>query len=191
READARGEPVLVLGGGSNVVAADDGFAGTVVLVRTRGVGVAADASGGATVTVAAGEEWGAFGDRAGHEQWVGGEALAGIPGLVGAVPIQNVGAYGQEVAQTIANVRAYDRSERRVRTFASGDCGFAYRTSRFKTEPGRYVVLSVAFRFQRGERWGPVRSAERQRRHGVGDGERAKACGERTGGRARRRGGG
>lgn len=176
READARGEPVLVLGGGSNVVAADDGFAGTVVLVRTRGVGVAADASGGATVTVAAGEEWDAFVDRAVHEQWVGVEALAGIPGLVGAVPIQNVGAYGQEVAQTIANVRAYDRSERRVRTFASGDCGFAYRTSRFKTEPGRYVVLSVEFRFERGELSAPVRYAELARRLGVPQGERAKA---------------
>ncbi|MDN5855857.1 MAG: FAD-binding protein, partial [Actinomycetia bacterium] len=130
RAVDAEGEPALVLGGGSNVVVADDGFNGTVVLVRTRGVDVDSEACSGATVTVAAGEEWDPLVARAVREQWVGVEALSGIPGLAGAVPIQNVGAYGQEVAQTIASVRTYDRVERRIATFAAQDCGFAYRNS-------------------------------------------------------------
>ena len=107
--ADAAGEPVLVLGGGSNLVVADEGFAGTVVRVATRGVrrSTAATCCGGAMVRVAAGEDWDDLVARAVAEDWVGIEALSGIPGTVGAAPIQNVGAYGQEVAETIAQVRA------------------------------------------------------------------------------------
>ena len=82
---------------------------------------------------------------------WVGIEALAGIPGSVGATPIQNVGAYGQEVSQTIASVRVWDRKLRGIRTFANADCGFGYRTSRFKADPGRHVVLEVTFQFRQG----------------------------------------
>ena len=175
-DADARGEPALVLGGGSNVVIADDGFAGTVALVRTRGVEVDTDACSGATVTLAAGEEWDPFVERAVREGWVGVEALSGIPGLAGAVPIQNVGAYGQEVAQTVASVRTYDRVDRRMRTFAASECGFAYRASRFKSQPGRYVVLSVTFQFALGELSAPIRYAELARRLGVQPEDRAKA---------------
>ncbi|UYM03708.1 UDP-N-acetylmuramate dehydrogenase [Solicola gregarius] len=189
RDADAAGEPVLVLGGGSNVLIADDGFAGTVVLVRARGVDVEADACSGAMVTLAAGEPWDPFVERAVREHWVGIEALSGIPGLAGAVPIQNVGAYGQEVSQTIAGVRSYDRVEDRVRTFAAADCDFAYRMSRFKREPGRFVVVSVTFQFALGELSAPVAYAELARRLGVEQGERAKAADVREAVLALRRG--
>jgi UDP-N-acetylmuramate dehydrogenase len=158
-------EPVLVLGGGSNLVVADEGFPGTVVEVATTGVVADHEGDdptcGGVLVTVAAGEGWDAFVERAVSEQWVGVEALSGIPGSVGATPIQNVGAYGQEVSQTIASVRVWDRRLRGVRTFAAGDCGFGYRTSRFKADPARHVVLSVTFQFRQGRLGSAVSYAE------------------------------
>jgi UDP-N-acetylmuramate dehydrogenase len=172
-EADAASRAVLVLGGGSNLVVADEGFRGTVVEVATRGVEPEADLCSGAVVTVAAGEDWDALVARAVDEGWVGIEALSGIPGRVGATPIQNVGAYGQEVGDTIARVRVLDRAERRVRTFFAGDCGFGYRTSRFKREPGRFVILTVTFHLPLGDRAAPVRYAELARALGVGLGER------------------
>ena len=144
-DADARDEPVLVLGGGSNLVVADDGFAGTVVEIATRGVHVESDSCGGAMVTVAAGEDWDRLVARAVTEEWIGVEALSGIPGSVGATPIQNVGAYGQEVADTLARVRAYDRAERRVRTLSAPECGFGYRWSRFKAEPGHLHLFDTS----------------------------------------------
>jgi UDP-N-acetylmuramate dehydrogenase len=111
--------------------------------------------------------------ERAVTEGWVGVEALAGIPGSVGATPIQNVGAYGQEVSQTIASVRCWDRQESAVRTIAAADCGFGYRTSRFKREPGRFVVLSVTFQLRLGDLGAPVAYAELARTLGVDPGER------------------
>lgn len=155
---------------------ADVGFDGAVVRVATSGIAVADDVDAGVEVRVEAGEDWDALVARAVAEQWVGVEALAGIPGTVGAVPIQNVGAYGQEVAQTIAQVHAYDRLERRHRTFASADCGFGYRTSRFKQTPGRYVVGAVTFRFRRGLLGAPIQYAELTRRLGVEAGARVPA---------------
>jgi UDP-N-acetylmuramate dehydrogenase len=178
--ADAAGEPVLVLGGGSNLVVADAGFAGTVVKVATTGIqadddGPADDPScGGVLVTVAAGEPWEALVATAVDRGWVGIEALAGIPGSTGATPIQNVGAYGQEVSQTIARVRVWDRHDRAVRTLAAADCGFGYRHSRFKAEPGRFVVLTVVFQLRRGTLSAPVGYAELARTVGVAVGERA-----------------
>ena len=172
-EADADGRPVLVLGGGSNLVVADEGFSGTVVEVATLGIHPEADLCGGAVVTVAAGEDWDALVARTVREGWVGLEALSGIPGSVGATPVQNVGAYGQEVADTIARVRVLDRLEGRVRTFFHGDCAFGYRTSRFKREPGRFVVLTVTFQLRLGDRAAPVRYAELARTLGVELGER------------------
>lgn len=175
--ADAAGEPVLLVAGGSNLLVADDGFAGTVVLVRTRGVRVeSADACSGATVTVAAGEPWDDLVARAVAEGWSGVEALSGIPGSTGATPIQNVGAYGQEVAQTVARVRVLDRVLRGVRTFAAADCGFAYRWSRFKADPGRHVVLDVTFQLPLGDLGAPVAYAELARTLGVEVGQRAPA---------------
>lgn len=181
RELDARGEPVLVLGGGSNVVVADAGFEGTVVRVGTRGVDVSDDACGGVGVTVEAGEDWPALVARAVHEEWIGVEALAGIPGTVGAVPIQNVGAYGEEVSDTVASVHVYDRTERRTRTFFNADCEFGYRTSVFKQTPGRYVVGGVMFQFRPGNLGAPVGYAELARTLGVEVGERAPAADVRS----------
>ncbi len=154
--ADAEGVPVLVVAGGSNLLVADDRLPHRVVLVRTRGVSVEADMCGGAYVRVAAGEDWDSLVVRAVESGWVGIEALSGIPGSVGATPVQNVGAYGQEVAQTIATVRTWDRLERRWRTFANADCGFGYRTSRFKAEPGRFLVLEVTFQLPLGDLGAP-----------------------------------
>ena len=178
-EADAAGEPVLVLGGGSNLVVADEGFPGTVVEVATRGITADVDRSGdpscsGATVTVAAGESWDDLVAEAVDRGWIGVEALSGIPGSVGATPIQNVGAYGQDVSQTIARVRVWDRVLRGVRTFAAADCHFGYRTSRFKADPGRHVVLDVTFQLRQGVLGAPVAYAELARTLGVAEGGRA-----------------
>ena len=161
RRADAGGQPVLVLGGGSNVVVDSDGFAGTVVLVRTRGIEARMDACSGAWISVAAGEPWDDVVSLAVEREWIGIEALAGIPGLTGATPMQNVGAYGQEVARVIARVRAYDRRSGDVVTLAAGDCGFGYRTSLFKAAPECYVLLSVDFQLPLGSLGAPIRYAE------------------------------
>jgi UDP-N-acetylmuramate dehydrogenase len=125
-------------------------------------------------VTVAAGEGWDDLVARAVASGWVGVEALSGIPGSVGATPIQNVGAYGQEVAQTVASVRVWDRKLRGIRTFANADCGFGYRHSRFKADPARHVVLSVTFQFRQGSLGAPVEYAELARTLGVSPGQRA-----------------
>lgn len=172
--ADAAGEPVLVVGGGSNLVVADEGFAGAVVHLTGGGVQAEGDACGVASVTVAAGEPWDDFVARAAAEGWVGVEALSGIPGTVGATPIQNVGAYGQEVAQTVARVRVWDRVLKGQRTFAAAECRFGYRHSRFKADPGRHVVLDVTFEFRPGEQSAPVAYAELARTLGIQVGERA-----------------
>jgi len=176
RTADEAGEPLLVLGGGSNVVVADAGFPGTVVHTgRLRGIhteDVAACA--GAFINVAAGEPWDAFVAETISRRQVGIEALSGIPGLVGATPIQNVGAYGQEVSQTIARVRVYDRQEHRIVTRAAVDCHFGYRRSLFKAIPDRFVVLSVSFQFRLGTMSEPVRYGELARALGVEPGTRA-----------------
>jgi len=175
--ASAGDDPVLVLGGGSNLVVADDGFPGTVVEVATSGVRPDVEdgvTCGGVMVTVAAGENWDDLVALAVRKGWSGVEALAGIPGSVGATPIQNVGAYGQEVSQTIASVRVWDRALRGVRTFANADCGFGYRHSRFKADPGRHVVLDVTFQFPQGTLGSPIRYAELARSLGITEGERA-----------------
>ncbi|WP_028131066.1 UDP-N-acetylmuramate dehydrogenase [Serinicoccus marinus] len=185
READEAGEPLLVVGGGSNLVVADKGFPGTVVLVRTRGVAVPHDsACGGVSATVAAGENWDEVVAHACEQGWSGIEALSGIPGATGATPVQNVGAYGQEVAQTIASVRVWDRDQGRVRTLFSADLGFAYRHSVLKESmvgpeatPGavtpRHVVLDVTFSLRPTELSQPIRYAALADGLGVELGER------------------
>ena len=132
RAADQRGEPVLVLGGGSNLVIADAGFPGTVIRVATRGIRAARDGDRVA-VSVAAGEDWDAVVSWCVSSGLSGIECLSGIPGLAGATPIQNVGAYGQDVAETIVAVRAYDRLRGVLAELSNADCGFGYRTSAFK----------------------------------------------------------
>ncbi len=182
RVADEAGDPVLIVAGGSNLVVSDAGFDGTVVLVRTSGVVVddCADsgaACGGANVTVQAGENWDALVTRAVDDGWLGIETLAGIPGSVGATPIQNVGAYGQEVSGTIASVRTFDRYDRTMRTFAVADCGFGYRTSVFKQLAPRYAVLSVQFQFTRGDLGLPIQYAQLAETLGVEVGARVPAA--------------
>jgi UDP-N-acetylmuramate dehydrogenase len=201
RAADRDGEPVLVLGGGSNLVVADEGFPGTVIRMLTRGVRVLADGDA-VLATVAAGEDWDPLVERCVTDSLSGLECLSGIPGLVGATPIQNVGAYGQEVAETIVSVRAYDRARGLVVEMSNADCGFGYRTSVFKrgasaaagtaglraAEPGmvgsgaaaprsatgQFVVLGVTFRLARDPESAPVRYGELARALGVEHGGRA-----------------
>lgn len=177
RIADEAGDPVLIIGGGSNLVVADEGFDGTVVLVRTTGVEVGGDACGGVDVTVQAGENWDALVERAVTDGWLGIEALSGIPGSAGATPVQNVGAYGQDVSATIASVRTFDRYDRQVRTFAAGQCGFGYRTSIFKQAAPRHVVLSVRFQFTRGDLALPIAYEQLARALGVDVGARVPAA--------------
>ncbi|TQK73028.1 UDP-N-acetylmuramate dehydrogenase [Nocardioides sp. SLBN-35] len=172
-EADRAGEPVLLVGGGSNLVVADEGFAGTVVHLSGGGIRVEESAEG-VSVTVAAGERWDALVARAVAEGWVGIEALSGIPGTTGATPVQNVGAYGQEVSRTITSVTVWDRMLRGTRTFSGEECRFSYRHSRFKADPGRHLVLDVTFDFDRGDLSAPVAYAELARTLGVAVGEQA-----------------
>ena len=163
READEAGRPLLLLGGGSNVVAPDDGWDGDVVAVRTRGI----ERTGGRLV-VQAGEPWDEVVAYAVGHQLAGIEAMSGIPGSTGATPVQNVGAYGQEVAQTITAVRVYDRAEKSERTLTPDACGFAYRNSRLKREPGRFVVLDVTFELDESPMSRAIGYAELARKLGV-----------------------
>jgi UDP-N-acetylmuramate dehydrogenase len=188
RGADAEGEPVLVLGGGSNLVVADEGFPGTVLRLGTRGV-VITGGDDGVDVTVAAGEDWDALVQRCVAEGLSGIECLSGIPGLAGATPIQNVGAYGQEVAETITAVRAYDRLRDATVGLSPAECGFGYRTSAFKrggglgparraeqdpaAATGRFVILGVTFRLARDRMSSPLRYGELARALGAGEGAR------------------
>jgi UDP-N-acetylmuramate dehydrogenase len=159
RAADSGGEPTLILGGGSNLVVADEGFDGTVIQVATKGVDPGGEPG---LVTVAAGEDWDAVVAWTIAAGLAGLECLSGIPGLAGATPIQNVGAYGQEVAETITSVRTYDRVTGQIRTIPNERCGFGYRTSMFKRDDARrHVMLSVTFRLAEQRVSMPVRYAE------------------------------
>ena len=169
RDADEAGRPLLLLGGGSNVIAPDEGWPGDVVAVRTRGIARVGD-----RLTVQAGEDWDGLVARTVAEELAGMEALSGIPGSTGATPVQNVGAYGQEVAQTITAARVLDRAEKAERVLTPAECGFAYRDSRLKREPGRFVVLEVEFALEAGSLSRPVGYAELARTLGVEIGERA-----------------
>jgi UDP-N-acetylmuramate dehydrogenase len=172
--ADATGERVLVLGGGSNVVVSDAGFPGLVLRMGICGIEVSREGDR-AVVDVAAGEDWDTLVARAVAEGWSGVACMSGIPGLVGATPVQNVGAYGQEVSDTIASVRVFDRQEREFHDVPPADCGFGYRASVFKRSP-RWIVTRVRFVFERSptER---VRYAELARALGVKEGEQAPAA--------------
>ncbi len=149
--ATARGLPVRVLGGGSNVLIADEGVDGLVLKIALRGV-TTREGPGVVEVTAGAGEPWDDLVRHTVERGWAGLECLSGIPGLVGATPIQNVGAYGQEVSDTLAAVRALDLEGRRVVALGPSECGFGYRDSLFKSgAPGRYVVLAVTYQLTPG----------------------------------------
>jgi UDP-N-acetylmuramate dehydrogenase len=187
RAADAEAEPVLVLGGGSNLVVADEGFPGVVVQSTARGEEFAA-AGDAVDVTVQAGQDWDEFVQECLDQGLSGVECLSGIPGRAGATPIQNVNAYGQDVADTITSVRVYDRLSDQVVVMAAADCGFGYRSSVFKRQAaaagrgatlnpasvtGRFVILAVTFRLPVSPLSAPVRYGELSRVLGVAEGDR------------------
>ncbi len=159
RWAADRGLPTHVLGGGSNLLVADRGVDGLVVQVALGGR-AAVDVEGGVEVRAGAGEGWDALVAWTVERGWGGVECLAGIPGRVGAAPIQNIGAYGQEVGERLAWLRAFDREADAIVTLGPAACDFGYRHSRFKAHPGRFVVLEVALRLAPGAA-GEVRYAQ------------------------------
>ncbi|MET9526246.1 UDP-N-acetylmuramate dehydrogenase [Streptomyces coeruleorubidus] len=169
READEAGTPLLLIGGGSNLVIGDKGFEGTALVIATKGYSL-----DGTSLELAAGEVWTDAVSRTVEAGLAGIECLAGIPGSAGATPIQNVGAYGQEVSSTITEVFAYDRRTGETVTLANEDCAFSYRHSRFKSDPERYVVLRVRFSLEDADGLSaPLRYAETARALGVGPGDR------------------
>lgn len=181
RECDDVGEQLFVLGGGSNVVVNDSGFDGTVLKIANRGMEQDVAACAGASVTVAAGEIWDDFVAHAVAREWSGVEAMSGIPGMVGATPVQNVGAYGQDVSQTIARVRAYDRIARETRTFHFDKCEFGYRSSVFKRVSPRLVILDVQFQLRLGAQSMPITHAELARDLGIEVGQRSTSAAVRA----------
>ncbi|MET8899001.1 UDP-N-acetylmuramate dehydrogenase [Streptomyces sp. NPDC004538] len=171
RDADDTGTPLLLIGGGSNLVIGDKGFDGTALHIATRGLTL-----DGTTLELAAGEIWSDAVARTVEAGLAGVECLAGIPGSAGATPIQNVGAYGQEVSSTITEVTAYDRRNRETVTLSNTACDFSYRNSRFKAEPERYVVLRVRFLLEDARGFSaPIRYAETARALGVEAGDRVR----------------
>ena len=181
RSTDAAGEKLLIVGGGSNLLVADAGYPGTVLKIASEGFTVSSeDTCGGVSVVVQAGHNWDAFVEHAVLHAWSGIEALSGIPGATGATPVQNVGAYGSDVSQTIASVRTWDRENNAVKTFSNSELKFGYRDSILKqtTVEGspRYVVLTVEFQLPLGRMSAPIRYAELARSLGVEPGKRAYA---------------
>jgi UDP-N-acetylmuramate dehydrogenase len=169
QEADDSGTPLLLIGGGSNLVVGDKGFDGTALRIATKGFRL-----DGTALELAAGEVWSDAVARTVEAGLAGVECLAGIPGSAGATPIQNVGAYGQEVSSTITKVIAYDRRTRETVTIPNAECAFSYRHSRFKSDPERFVVLRVRFELEDAEGLSaPMRYAETARALGVEAGDR------------------
>jgi UDP-N-acetylmuramate dehydrogenase len=144
------GLPVALLGGGSNVVVPDAGVDGVVIALRMRGVTSVAHGDR-VHITAAAGEPWDELVERCVQDDLAGIECLSGIPGLVGATPLQNVGAYGQEVGSTIASVRVLERATLQQRVLTNAECDFSYRYSALKRDPNRYAVLAVTFALHKG----------------------------------------
>ncbi len=175
--ADAGGEPLLLVGGGSNLLVADDGFPGTVVRIESRGVRVESAGSGRVRVRVSAGEPWEALVATAVESGWSGVEALSGIPGSSGATPIQNVGAYGAEVSRVIESLEVLDRRTGAVRRMGPDEAAFGYRSSALKRTPGRWVVLSVTMDLAVDRLGSPVGYAELAGLLGVAIGDRAPAA--------------
>ncbi len=166
RNADANGTPILLVAGGSNLVVGDAGFAGTVLLIRNRGITHSVDGDD-VLVTIQAGHTWDDAVAHAVASGWSGIECLSGIPGSAGATPIQNVGAYGQEIAETFAHANVYDRKTGYTEQFLPHQCRFAYRNSIFKRNE-RYIVLDVTYRLRRSDQSAPIRYAETARQLGI-----------------------
>lgn len=146
--AQERNLPVLILGGGSNTVISDQGVLGLILVMKQRGISIETK-NGELCLTACAGEPWDKFVALCVSLRLAGVECLSGIPGLVGSTPVQNVGAYGQEVADVISKVKVLDRKNLQVQILTKDECEFGYRTSLFKKHPSRFVVLSVTFALQ------------------------------------------
>jgi len=171
--ADEQGRELLIIGLGSNLVISDD-FVGDVLVIANKGIENDASACAGAWVSVQAGEILDDFVELATASGWTGLEGLSGIPGTVGATPIQNVGAYGQQVSDTIAQVRAYNRETKTIDTLFAQTCEFEYRTSIFKQQSNRWVILSVVFQLPLGTLSSPIHYNELAAKLGVEIGQRA-----------------
>ena len=159
---------ILILGGGSNLLIADDPFPGIVIRVETTGNSYEIDACSGGLLTVAAGEDWDTFVQFTIDKGLANLESLSGIPGTVGAAPIQNIGAYGHDVSEVIARVRTFDRKSHEIKTLMASELEFGYRTSKFKRDPNRYVILDVTFHLRRGEESLPIKYDELAKALGV-----------------------
>jgi UDP-N-acetylmuramate dehydrogenase len=173
--------PILIMGGGTNVLISDKGFDGTGIRISNNSVQAEVDACSGATLTIGAGEDWDTFVQTTIDRGFAGLETLSGIPGTVGAAPIQNIGAYGHEVAEFITRVRTYDRQEKALKTFTNSECEFSYRNSYFKSHPGRYVVIEVQFQIRRGEFSDPITYVELSKKLGIEPGEKASVVATRA----------
>ena len=175
KAADSAKEPILILGGGSNLLISDAGFAGTVIRVESKGNALDYDACSGGMIEVSAGEDWDKFVEISIEKGFADLESLSGIPGTVGGAPIQNIGAYGHEVSETIARVKTYDRSKGEVKTFTNTECKFSYRNSIFKEQPGKYVILTVTFQLRKGAQSLPIAYAELAKQLSVNIGDQVE----------------
>jgi UDP-N-acetylmuramate dehydrogenase len=166
--------PVLILGGGTNVLISDAGFAGTVIHITNSALVSEVDACSGATLTIGAGENWDDFVALTIERGFAGLETLSGIPGTVGAAPIQNIGAYGHEVSEFITRVRTYDRVAKAIKTFTNQECEFEYRSSIFKRNPGQFIILEVQFQIRIGDSSDPITYLELAKKLDIQMGEKA-----------------
>ncbi|MFM8673013.1 MAG: UDP-N-acetylmuramate dehydrogenase, partial [Candidatus Nanopelagicus sp.] len=175
KAADSAKEPILILGGGSNLLISDAGFAGTVIRVESKGNALDYDACSGGMIEVSAGEDWDKFVEISIEKGFADLESLSVIPGTVGGAPIQNIGAYGHEVSETIARVKTYDRGKGEVKTFTNAECKFSYRNSIFKEQPGKYVILTVTFQLRKGVQSLPIAYAELAKQLSVNIGDQVE----------------
>ena len=166
--------PILIMGDGTNMLVSDQGFEGVVIRISNHALAAEVDACSGATLTIGAGENWDEFVATTIERGFAGLETLSGIPGSVGAAPIQNIGAYGHEVSEFITRVRTYDREKKSVKTFTNQECEFEYRNSHFKSHPGKYVVLDVQFNLRQGEFTTPITYQELADKLGITVGDKA-----------------
>jgi len=173
--------PILIIGGGTNILVSDNGFEGTVIRIASRSMKSEVDACSGATLTIGAGENWDDFVALTIERGFAGLETLSGIPGTIGAAPIQNIGAYGHEVSEFITRVRTYDRVAKRLKTFTNSECDFSYRNSHFKSHPGRHVILDVQFNLRSGEVTTAITYAELAKKLGIEVGEKAPVTATRA----------
>jgi UDP-N-acetylmuramate dehydrogenase len=166
--------PVLILGGGTNLLISDQGFAGTVIHITNNSLVAEVDACSGATLTIGAGENWDDFVALTIERGFAGLETLSGIPGTIGAAPIQNIGAYGHEVSEFITRVRTYDRKAQSIKTFTNLECEFEYRSSLFKKNPGQFIILDVQFQIRIGDSSDPITYLELAKKLDVQMGDKA-----------------